>query len=118
MKAPDAKKVQVVGNFGLGKGGPWDMERGEDGVWSVTTPPVIAGFHYYTFTVDGVPINDPASENLLRQREADKRHRNPRKGRRFLLPQGRAPRRSPLALVQLQGNGPTAPRDSVYAAGL
>lgn len=32
LKAPDAKRVQVVGNFGLGKGGPWEMERGDDGV--------------------------------------------------------------------------------------
>jgi enterochelin esterase-like enzyme len=28
LKAPEAKKVVVVGNFGLGKGGPWEMERG------------------------------------------------------------------------------------------
>ena len=41
LKAPDATKVQVNGNFGLGKGGPWVMERGDGGVWTVTTPPVI-----------------------------------------------------------------------------
>jgi enterochelin esterase-like enzyme len=62
LKAPEAKKVQVVGNFGLGKGGPWEMERGDGGIWTVTTPPVIAGFHYYTFSVDGLIINDPASD--------------------------------------------------------
>src|SRR5262249_11203203 len=62
LRAPDAKKVQVVGNFGLGKGGPWEMERGEDGVWTVTTPPVVPGFHYYTFSVDGVQMNDPGSD--------------------------------------------------------
>src|SRR6478735_6276947 len=56
LKAPDAKKVQVVGNFGLGKGGPWEMERGEGGFWTVTTPPVIPGFHYYKFSVDGVEM--------------------------------------------------------------
>ena len=65
LKAPDAKKVQVVGNFGLGKGGPWEMERGEDGVWTVTTPPVIPGFHYYTLSVDGVQVNDPASDTFF-----------------------------------------------------
>jgi enterochelin esterase-like enzyme len=65
LKAPDAKKVQVVGNFGLGKGGPWEMERGEGGVWTVTTPPVIPGFHYYTFSLDGVRINDPASDTFF-----------------------------------------------------
>jgi enterochelin esterase-like enzyme len=65
LKAPDARKVQVVGNFGLGKGGPWEMERGEDGVWAVTTPPVIPGFHYYTLTVDGVQVNDPGSDTFF-----------------------------------------------------
>src|SRR5205085_5572641 len=62
LKAPDARKVQVVGNFGLGKGGPWEMERGEAGMWTVTTPPVIPGFHYYTLSVDGVQVNDPGSD--------------------------------------------------------
>jgi enterochelin esterase-like enzyme len=62
FKAPNAKKVAVVGNFGLGKGGPWEMQRGEDGWWTVTTPPVIPGFHYYTIDVDGVQVNDPASD--------------------------------------------------------
>ena len=65
LKAPNAKKVQVVGNFGLGKGGPWEMERGEDGVWTVTTPPVIPGFHYYTLSVDGVQLNDPGSNTFF-----------------------------------------------------
>jgi len=62
LKAPEAKKVQVAGSFGLEKGGPWDMERGEGGVWTVTTPPVVPGFHYYNLTVDGVSINDPGSD--------------------------------------------------------
>jgi enterochelin esterase-like enzyme len=62
LKAPDAKKVAVVGNFGLGKGGPWEMERGEGGVWTVTTPPVVPGFHYYKLSIDGVEVNDPASD--------------------------------------------------------
>jgi enterochelin esterase-like enzyme len=65
LKAPDAKKIQVVGNFGLGKGGPWEMERGEGGVWTVTTPPVIPGFHYYKLSVDGVEVNDPASDTFF-----------------------------------------------------
>lgn len=65
LKAPDAKKIQVVGNFGLGKGGPWEMERGDDGVWSVTTPPVIPGFHYYSLSIDGVIVNDPASDSFF-----------------------------------------------------
>ena len=65
FKASDARKVEVVGNFGLGTGGPWQMQRGDDGIWTVTTPPVIPGFHYYHFTVDGVRANDPASETFF-----------------------------------------------------
>jgi enterochelin esterase-like enzyme len=65
LKAPDARKVQVVGNFGLGNGGPWEMKRDEDGVWTVTTPPVVPGFHYYTLSIDGVRVNDPASDTFF-----------------------------------------------------
>ena len=62
LKAPDAKKVQVFTNYGLGAGGPWDMQRGENGFWTLTSPPVIPGFHYYTFIVDGVQMNDPGTD--------------------------------------------------------
>lgn len=62
LKAPDARKVQVHSNFGLGTGGPWDMERNDDGVWSLTSPPIVAGFHYYAFIVDGAQVNDPGSD--------------------------------------------------------
>ena len=44
LRAPDAKKVQVFTNYGLGAGGPWDMERGEDGVWTLTSPPIVPVF--------------------------------------------------------------------------
>jgi enterochelin esterase-like enzyme len=31
----------------------------------VTTPPVIPGFHYYTFSIDGLQINDPGSDTFF-----------------------------------------------------
>jgi enterochelin esterase-like enzyme len=62
LRAPQANKVQVFTNYGLGTGGPWDMKRGEDGFWTVTSPPVVPGFHYYALIVDGVQVNDPASD--------------------------------------------------------
>lgn len=62
LKAPEARKVQVFTNFGLGSGGPWDMEKSPDGIWMLTSPPVVAGFHYYAFVVDGVHVNDPGSD--------------------------------------------------------
>jgi enterochelin esterase-like enzyme len=67
IKAPDAKKVQVQpggDDNGLGKG-PFDMERDAEGNWSVTTPPAVPGFHYYWLLVDGVAVNDPASETFF-----------------------------------------------------
>ena len=65
LKAPGAQKMQVVPqNGGLGKS-PYEMTRGEDGVWTVTTPPVRPGFHYYHLLIDGVPVNDPGSETFF-----------------------------------------------------
>ncbi|MEO6187072.1 MAG: carboxylesterase family protein, partial [Steroidobacteraceae bacterium] len=56
LPAPAAKIVTV--DIG-GKSIP--MQRGGDGVWRVTTPPQVVGFHYYQFVVDGLRMNDPAS---------------------------------------------------------
>jgi enterochelin esterase-like enzyme len=64
IKAPDAKKVQVAGGDGLGKG-PLEMVRGDDGTWEVTTPPAAPGFHYYWFVLDGAAVADPASETYF-----------------------------------------------------
>ncbi len=58
VKAPDAKKVQVD----LGR--LWDMERDSEGVWSVTIPPQVPGFHYYYLAIDGVRVSDPASQSF------------------------------------------------------
>ncbi len=62
FKAPGAQKVQVFTNYGLGAGGPWNMEKGADGVWSHTSAPLAPGFHYYGLLVDGTFMNDPASD--------------------------------------------------------
>jgi enterochelin esterase-like enzyme len=64
VNAPDAKKVQVQpggADNGLGKG-PFDMERDDKGVWTVTTPPAVPGFHYYWLIIDGVAVSDPVSK--------------------------------------------------------
>jgi enterochelin esterase-like enzyme len=60
LKAPEAKKVQVRGGSGLVKDA-FDLAKGDDGVWTGTTPPTVPGFHYYWFVVDGVIVNDTAS---------------------------------------------------------
>lgn len=63
VSAPGAQKVQVVpggDDNGLGKG-PYDMVKDEKGIWTVTIPPAVPGFHYYWFSVDGFAANDPST---------------------------------------------------------
>ncbi len=63
IAAPGAQKVQLMpggDDNGLGKG-PIEMVRDDKGVWTVTIPTAVPGFHYYWFLVDGVPSNDPGS---------------------------------------------------------
>ncbi len=64
FEAPTVRSVQVQGGDGLGAG-PFDMARDDEGVWSVTTPPVVPGFHYYWLLVDGVAVNDPSSRTYF-----------------------------------------------------
>jgi hypothetical protein len=64
LKAPDAASLQVAGGDGLGMG-PFPMTKGTDGTWSVTTPRSVPGFHYYWFLLNGVAVNDPASETYF-----------------------------------------------------
>jgi enterochelin esterase-like enzyme len=67
LNAPNAQKVQLQpgGNDnGLGKG-PIDMTRDDKGMWTITLPSVVPGFHYYWFIVDGVNVNDPGSETFF-----------------------------------------------------
>lgn len=57
LKAPQATAVKL--NF-------WsdpklDMVKGPDGLWTVTTGPLVPGLHYYNFDVDGVNVNDLGS---------------------------------------------------------
>jgi enterochelin esterase-like enzyme len=41
------------------------MKKDEQGFWWVNTPPAVPGFHYYSLLVDGVAVNDPASETYF-----------------------------------------------------
>ena len=56
IKAPDAQKMQID----LGK--KYDMKKGDDGFWEVTTDSLSEGFHYYSLLIDGVAVADPSSE--------------------------------------------------------
>jgi enterochelin esterase-like enzyme len=57
VKAPDATKVRV--NFWSGP--KTEMVKQADGFWTITTPPLVHGLHYYTFVIDGAEVSDPSS---------------------------------------------------------
>ena len=58
FKAPDAAKVRL--NFWSGP--KVDMEKQADGFWTLTTPPLAPGLHYYTLIVDGAEVSDTNSQ--------------------------------------------------------
>jgi enterochelin esterase-like enzyme len=59
VMAPDAQKVRVR----LGQG--FDMSKEGDGLWYVTTTPQVVGFHYYTLSIDGAIVADPATRTFF-----------------------------------------------------
>lgn len=66
LRAPNAREVVLnPGGGDNGLGGPIPMERGEDGVWTVTTGPAVPGFHYYWFLVDSLVVNDTGSDTFF-----------------------------------------------------
>ena len=60
LYAPSAKgvKVDICGK-------KYDMKRDEKGFWTGVTKPLVVGFHYYFFWVDGAQVTDPASETFF-----------------------------------------------------
>lgn len=58
VKAPDARKLQID----LVK--KYDMVKDTSGFWTVTTEPVVEGFHYYSLIADGVATTDPSSQTF------------------------------------------------------
>lgn len=67
VSAPGVQKVQLIpggDDNGLGKG-PYEMVRDEKGVWTITTPPAVPGFHYYWLQVDGFTTNDPSTQTFF-----------------------------------------------------
>jgi len=59
VKAPEAQKVQVDLC-----GTKYDMQKSDEGRWTVTTKPQVPGFHYYSLIIDGVSVADPASQSF------------------------------------------------------
>lgn len=57
--APEARKIEVR----IGSG--YEMSKDANGVWTVTTDPLRVGFHGYSLVIDGVAVNDPATETYF-----------------------------------------------------
>ena len=60
LRAPEAKKVTVSGDFG----NDVDLRAGEDGIWSATIGPLDPEMYVYYFTADGVRLTDPSNPQL------------------------------------------------------
>ena len=60
FKAPNAQKVQVaIANV------PYDMVKGDNGVWTYTSDPQAPGYHNYWMVVDGAVVLDPGTNAFI-----------------------------------------------------
>lgn len=66
VQAEQAQKVQLLMELGQST---YDMAKGQDGYWEVTTKPLLPGFHYYAISVDGFASNDPGSRVFFAARK-------------------------------------------------
>ena len=61
LNAPKALEASVSGEF---LQSATNLEKGSDGVWSVTVGPIEPETYHYNFTIDGVRTIDPSNPNL------------------------------------------------------
>ena len=80
IKAPNAQKVE----FNLGK--LYAAAKSEDEFWTATTEPQVPGFHYYFLVIDGVQVNDPASETFFGYGKESSGIEIPEKGVDYYMP--------------------------------
>lgn len=65
INAPDAKRVQIMVGGGGGQTPRMDLVKQADGDWTLTTPPIVEGFHYYPVYIDGFEVTDPGSHTFF-----------------------------------------------------
>ncbi len=82
IKAPDVQKVE----FGFFTPKRYPAEKDKDGFWTATTEPQAPGFHYYRVFLDGVQVNDPASETFYGTGRQTSGIEIPEKGVDYYLP--------------------------------
>ncbi len=69
IKAPEANEVSVSGNMDVNNGFvdiTYKMQKGTDGIWTVTTPELESEMYRYYFLVDGVRTTDPSNTHAIR----------------------------------------------------
>lgn len=77
LKAPDAEKVQVTGDFlpvrkiqtpyvEFDGPGVADLKKNSEGVWEFTTTPLSPELYSYTFLVDNLRMTDPSNVYQIR----------------------------------------------------
>lgn len=70
LEAPEAREVVLVNTTGgwteFPEGNELAMQKGSDGVWTLTIGPVPAEFYTYVFMVDGVRVLDPGNPLVTR----------------------------------------------------
>lgn len=59
VAAPEAQKVVVRLGPGI------ELTKGPDGLWYGTSAPQVVGFHYYTLSIDGAVVADPATRTFF-----------------------------------------------------
>ena len=60
LRAPEAKTVNVSGDFGSDTA----MRKGADGIWTATVGPLDPEMYVYFFMVDGVRMTDPSNPQV------------------------------------------------------
>src|SRR4051794_1853200 len=85
IKAPEAQKVEF-GFFGFEGNNRYPAQKGKDGFWTATTDPLVPGFHYYRMFIDGVEVNNPASETFYGTGKETSGIEVPEKGVDYYLP--------------------------------
>ncbi len=61
-RAPDAKKVELSGQFLKAN---QSLQKDASGVWSITVGPVEPNLYPYNFVVDGTGVADPSNQDLF-----------------------------------------------------
>lgn len=69
LRAPGAQKIEVA--LAIPQNGTLAMVKGDDGVWSVKTPPLEADIYEYSLVIDGVRVIDPGNRDYKPSRSTN-----------------------------------------------